>query len=161
MNRDRLIELLGEVKSGATSIEKATEDLAQLPFVSVDSANIDTHRELRTGMPEVVFGQGKTVDEIVQITQKIVEAHGNALITRLSQEAAAKLVEAYPNHRYLERSKIIWINPNPESEGFDIDSEDYVAVVSAGTSDIPVADEAALTVQACNKSVKKVYDCGI
>ena len=155
MNRERLAALLAEVAAGRVAPEDALESLAELPFADLDFAKLDLHRELRSGLPEAVYGTGKSGAELRAIVDKLLEAHGRVLVTRLSSESAAELLRLVPEARYHERARVLTAGP-PHAG-----SEVRVAVMSAGTSDLPVAEEAAVCAEWFGHSVARCADVGV
>ncbi len=155
MNPGALEELLRNVRSGEVSVDEAAEKLARLPFRDLGHSRVDTHRELRCGFPEAVFGETKTPSELVDVTRAIAEAHGRFLATRVTPEGARALLEAFPAAIHHERARIVELEPlEPREVG-------RVLVVSAGTSDMPVAEEAALTARALGARVERLLDVGV
>lgn len=156
MNRERLRSLLDEVASQACTVDHALEALRDLPYEDVAVALIDHHRSLRTGVPEVVFGGGKTPQQVAAIVDRMVAAAGSAIVTRASREAVEAVRESHPEARDYPVARMIAVGEFP----IPLDSP-YVAVVSAGTSDLPVAEEAALTVELLGTRVERLYDAGV
>jgi NCAIR mutase (PurE)-related protein len=159
MDRSKLEKLLAGVRSGDVSLEEALAQLELLPIDNLDYARLDVHRDIRQGLPEVVFCQGKTPDQIVEIIQHLLSHHDRVLGTRLSQQAADKVLPRLPGAEYDPVSKLIkLINgetpvPDPQSP--------YCMVVTGGTSDIPVAEEAAQTLEFFGSRVLKAFDVGV
>lgn len=155
MRREDLRRLLEEVRAGARSPEDAAERLAALPFVAAGDALVDTHRELRTGAPESVYAQGKTPRQCAEAAAAIAAAHGRVLVTRADAAAAAAVRERLPEARWHEEARcVVWSGAEPEPRG-------RVAVVSAGSSDRPVAEEAALTAAFHGAGVERIADVGV
>jgi len=156
MNKEQIRQLLEQVASGNLELDKALEQLRDLPFENLGFAHIDHHRALRTGFPEVIFGQGKTREQIVSIAERIIEHGSQMLATRLAEDAAQALVERFPQAEYdtLARTVLVPAPQTPPQTGL-------VAVVSAGTSDLPVAREAVVTAQAMGAHVEEIYDVGV
>ncbi|MBT4980394.1 MAG: nickel pincer cofactor biosynthesis protein LarB [Gemmatimonadetes bacterium] len=156
MNQEQIRQLLEQVASGNLEPDKALEQLRDLPFENLGFAHIDHHRALRTGFPEVIFGQGKTREQIVSIAERIIEHGSQMLATRLAEDAAQALVERFPQAEYdtLARTVLVPAPQTPPQTGL-------VAVVSAGTSDLPVAREAVVTAQAMGAHVEEIYDVGV
>lgn len=155
--RERVRNLLTRVADGTVSIEDAMLHLAQEPFESIDFATIDHHRALRQGFPEVIFGGAKTSGQIVGIAEKIVERHGAFLATRLSDEAMAALAARFPDVQVnaLGRTALLRGDaPAPVGKG-------TILIVTAGTSDLPVAEEAAVTADALGNRVARLTDVGV
>lgn len=156
MNQEQIRQLLEQVASGSLEPDKALEQLRDLPFENLGFAHIDHHRALRTGFPEVIFGQGKTREQILSIAERIIEHGSQMLATRLAEDAAQALVERFPQaeHDVLARTVLVRAPHTPPRTGL-------VAVVSAGTSDLPVAREAVVTAQAMGAHVEEIYDVGV
>ena len=149
--------LLERVREGETSVDEAVESLRDLPFAELDYATVDHHRALRTGFPEVILGSGKTPEQIVGIIREI-DSHGQAaLATRVSPEAGAQIVKALEDVTYdpVSRTAVLQRTP-PRRIG-----RAPVCVVTAGTSDIPVAEEAAVTAEVLGNDVIRVRDVGV
>jgi pyridinium-3,5-biscarboxylic acid mononucleotide synthase len=157
MDPERLRALLQAVQAGDTSITEALRELRELPFRTLEFARVDTHRHLRTGFPEVVLGQGKTPEQIAAILVQLASAGSTALATRVSAEAAAVVLAAVPTARYLPVPRAIVLGPTPAPDR----GRGSIAVVSAGTADIPVAEEAALTAELAGNRVERLFDVGV
>jgi NCAIR mutase (PurE)-related protein len=156
MNRENLRRLLEEVQSGAIGVESAMERVRHLPFEDLGFAKVDHHRALRHGMPEVILAAGKTPEQVASIAAKIVENAPNLLITRATAECAravAQCVEGIEFHP-LSGTLRLWRDRAVRGKG-------KIAVVSAGTSDIPVAEEAQITAQTMGNAVESIYDIGV
>lgn len=155
MDERRLRELLNSVKSGGIAVDEAARILKTLPYEDLGYSKIDHHRELRLGFSEVIFGQGKNVEMIAQIIRAMREKESNILVTRLSRHKAALLKEEFPEGAYNEIARAFYILPeNHRRIG-------NVLVVSAGTSDIPMAEEAAVTAEAMGSFTQRIYDIGV
>jgi len=155
MNIDSLKELLARFRSGSISEDEVLEKLRTLPFEDIGYAKVDHHRSLRRGFPEVVYGQNKTVEQILGIAQSIVGQKTNFLVTRCSREAAAALAEMYPDGVWNETAGLFYLESKPEAKN------GYVLVITAGTTDIPVAEEAAVTADLFGCNVDRIYDVGV
>jgi pyridinium-3,5-biscarboxylic acid mononucleotide synthase len=153
----RLKDLLARVKNGEVDLDKALADLRQLPFSDLGFAMVDHHRAIRQGVPEVILGEGKTSEQIIAIARSISGASQNVLVTRIDETKAAALVAAIPEtkHSVLARTCTIEQSPIPTL------SDRKVAVVCAGTSDLPVAEECAETLRMVGASVERVFDVGV
>ena len=156
MDLEHLKNLLKGVEAGDVSVDEALERLRHLPFENLGFATIDHHRSLRQGFPEVVFGSGKTPQQIAAIAEKLIERSSNVLITR----ATATTFELVRN---LEKSAIFHESCGAISIARDRTERGRgtVAVVTAGTSDIPVADEAVVTLEIMGNRVSRLYDVGV
>jgi len=156
MNPHDLERLLEEVAAGHTSPHTAYEQLQNLPFEDLGFAKVDHHRALRKGHPEVIYGEGKTPEQLVAIASAMCAKGGNVLATRCSQEGAAALMAALPRGIWHEQARAFALiqQTAPALEG-------YVAVVCAGTSDLPVAEEACITLEVLGAPVERIYDVGV
>lgn len=151
MNTRKLLE---DVRSGAVSVDSALLELKKEPFEDLGFAKIDTHRKLRQGVAEVIYGAGKTPEQITGIARRMLnEGQKTILITRLSEEAAGKLDLPFVYHK---DAKIGIVGELPPMDG-----QGKIVVATGGTSDIPVAEEAALTAQALGNEVVRLYDVGV
>ena len=157
MDRVRLAELLDAVRRGACPVDEALEQLRTLPYEDLGFARIDHHRGLRNGFPEVVFGQGKTPEQIVAIAERLVAAGGNVLVTRLAPEAASHLVSAVAGFEYHALPRLAVRRTRPVETAGD----GTVLVVTAGTADLPVAEEAAISTELMGSDVERLYDVGV
>jgi NCAIR mutase (PurE)-related protein len=156
MNNKYLEGTLNDVASGAITPEEAMEKLKNLPYEDIGFAHIDHHRYLRTGYPETVFCQGKTSKQIAGIMEKLVEKNDNVFGTRATLEDYEAVKKVIPDAKYHDEARIIAINRNPVPV-----TDTKIAIVSAGTADIPVAEEAALTAEMLGNEVMKIYDVGV
>ena len=155
MSPEALRLLLEEVASGALPVAAAIENLRDLPFQDLGFATLDTHRALRQGFPEVVFGQGKTPDQIAAIVAQLCADGQIVLVTRASLQAYEATVKAVPAARYETLARLIIVDgARPTLSG-------RAGVLCAGTSDLPVADEAALCLQAMGAQVTRISDVGV
>lgn len=158
MNRDRLLDLLAAVARGELAVEAAAERLADLPYADLGFARLDLHRELRNGLPEAVYAEGKTEAELVAISRRVHDAHRRVLVTRLAPPASAALLAALPDARYHERARVLTAGaPHPAPTG----PPAPVAVVAAGTADLPVAEEAAVCAEWFGLAVERHPDVGL
>ncbi|MEP6992658.1 MAG: nickel pincer cofactor biosynthesis protein LarB [bacterium] len=157
MRRERVRDLLTRVAEGSTPVEGALEVLAADPVESLGFASIDHHRALRQGFPEVVYGAGKTVEQVVGIARRIAEHGDGVLVTRVSAEAAAALEEALPGLEYNRIAGTCFLRP-PQAPAA---SRDTLLVITAGTSDLPVAEEAAVTAEAMACQLARLNDVGV
>jgi hypothetical protein len=159
MDTARLEALLRGVQDGSTSVNDALSSLKNFPYDdSLGFARLDTHRALRTGHPEVVFCQGKTTEQCVAIAKRLGETAERILMTRASREVADTVIAALPGqsaYHDMARCIVVGAPPAPPESG------EYVAVVTAGTADIPVAEEAALTLEVLGSRVVRVFDVGV
>lgn len=149
-------KLLEEVKDGKLETDEALNRLRILPYEDIGFARIDTHRTLRKGFPEVVLCQGKTLGQIKKIVDAIVVNGGNLLATRATKEVYQAIKEDHPEAVYYEEARIIAIVMKPRRL-----SKGTILIVTGGTSDISVAEEAAVTAQSMGNRVEKLYDVGV
>ena len=152
-----LRKLLQDVKDGSTNIDDALSSLKNLPYEDIGYANIDHHREIRIGYPEVIYCEGKSDEHILGIIERMMEKGSNILGTRCRRETFEKIKRVYSNSEYEEISKILKIKNHKISNIV----KGKIVVVSGGTSDIPVADEAYYTAKFLGNDVERVYDVGV
>lgn len=157
MDPKKLRELLEQVGNGGLTIDDAMTGLRDLPFADLGYAMVDHHRALRQGVPEVILGEGKTADHIVGITEELARRDVNTLITRLDPAKAEAVRERLPAVRYHAVSRIATLEVRP----IPTLGRSPVAVICAGTSDSPVAEEACETLRMLGASVERVYDVGV
>ena len=156
MDRLRLESLLNEVREGRTDVADALTRLRDLPFEDLGFAKLDHHRALRTGMPEVIFAAGKTPDQVARIFAHMAHAGGNVLATRASAECFAAVREIEPRAEFNASARTITLTQTAAPAGRGI-----VGVVCAGTSDLPVAEEAAVTARIMGNQVDLIADVGV
>ena len=156
MNRLQIETLLNEVREGRTDIPQALDRLRDLPFEDMGFAKLDHHRALRTGMPEVIFASGKSTAQVAAIFAHMVKAGGNVLATRVTREMAEAVRAAHPGAEYHETARAIALSQAPSPPG-----KGTVGVVCAGTSDLPVAEEAAVTARLMGNTVELIADVGV
>ncbi|RJQ48661.1 MAG: nickel pincer cofactor biosynthesis protein LarB [Desulfobacteraceae bacterium] len=157
MNLDMLHQLLQSVAAGRLTVERAAENLANMSCEDIDYAHIDHHRSLRKGFPEVIFGQGKTVDQIGGIMEKMLLQENVVLVTRIDSEKAEAVLRRFPDAVFHSDARmIVW-----KKQKISIRQKGTILVLSAGTSDIPVAREAIITAEAMGNSVESVFDVGV
>lgn len=156
MSEEQLRALLETVRAGSTGVDEALEKVRHLPFEDLGFAKVDHHRALRHGMPEVVFGLGKTPGQIIAIARALLDRSENVLITRATPEAAAQVMDVLPDGEHFPMSGTIrfWRNRVLSGKG-------KIAVVCAGTSDIPVAEEAQVTAEVMGNEVDAIHDIGV
>lgn len=157
MTPESLTRLLAQVADGSLSVETASSQLKHLAFEDVGFAHIDHHRALRKGFPEVIFGQGKTAEQICGILEKMVDQEEVILVTRLAPEKAVPVMAAFPDAEYFEDPRLLRIQKRPPK----ITGQGEILIISAGTSDIPVAREAELTARAMGNAVETIFDVGV
>lgn len=157
MNRESIIKLLEQVRESKISADEAAELLASMPFIHGHDAVIDSHRALRQGFPEVIFGQGKTPEQIARIADELLKEGGPVLVTRVEEESSKKVLALTPGGKYDPVSRtLVYIKGRIKITG-----RGTILVVSAGTSDIPVAEEAAITAEVMGNRVGRLYDVGV
>lgn len=156
MDRIHIEALLIEVREGRSGVDEALERLRDMPFEDLGFAKLDHHRALRTGMPEVIFAQGKTAAQVAQIFDRMAHAGGNVLATRASREAFEAVHAVEPRAKYHETARAITLTQAPAEPG-----RGTVSVVCAGTSDLPVAEEAAITARLMGNEVELIADVGV
>lgn len=158
MNVDHLRELIVQVQTGQCSVDEAVAWLRDLPYEDLGFARLDHHRELRQGFPEVVFCEGKRVEHTVEIIRQLTRAHPIVMATRASPEVYAAVQAAVPAARYFPDARIVVVgDPAPALA----QNGKPVLVVSAGTADLNVAEEAAVTAAVMGSRVEKLYDVGV
>jgi len=157
MDAKQLAELLGAVRDGCCSIDDALARLRSLPFEDLGFAKVDHHRALRNGFAEVILGEGKTAAQVVAIAERLAAAGASILVTRLAPEPAATLLAAVPEFVYHEVARVAV----RRAAGEEADPAGTVLVVSAGTADLPVAEEAAISAEAMGNRVERLYDVGV
>jgi pyridinium-3,5-biscarboxylic acid mononucleotide synthase len=157
MNANALKELLDLVASGRMTVSEAVSKLKRLPFENLHYAHVDHHRCLRKGFPEVIFGEGKTGGQILGIAKALVEQGDIVMVTRLSQDKADVVQATYPDAVYYPDGRILVYSPKPPERFY----RGLILVIAAGTSDIPVAEEAAVTSKTMGHPVKTLYDVGV
>ena len=148
--------MLEGLRGGEMSVEQAMEKLKHMPFQGLGHTQLDTHRELRKGYPEVIYCEGKTVVQVNDIVDRMVEGGHNVLGTRASIEMFNEISRKHPEAVYHELSKTITIRQHDYET-----PATYISIVSAGTSDIPVAEEAAITAEFYNNKVERFFDIGV
>jgi len=157
MNVNTLKKLINDIKNGRISISSALERLKTLPFEEMGFATLDTHRSLRQGFPEVILGQGKTPSQIIAIIKKMKERKENILITRVDDAKFRKIKKMVSQAKYNESAKTVFIQSHPVK----LIGKGTVLVICAGTSDIQVAEEAAVTAEVMGNKVERLYDVGV
>lgn len=157
MKIDRLQELLVSLHARRMSPQEALEHLRTLPFEDLDFAKVDHHRSLRTGLPEVIFAPGKTPEQIVEIARSLASRGQNVLITRLTGQQAAVVTRAIPEMAYHPTGRLaVWRQQDLEPSG-----RGKILVVTAGTADLPVSEEAAVTAELLGNRVERLCDVGV
>ncbi len=156
MDESELRNLLKNIKDNKIGVEEGVEKLKDLPFKDLGYAMVDNHREIRVGYPEVIYCEGKTVDQVKGIVEFMLTKDNNILGTRASKEMYKAVKEICPYAKYNESGRTITIVKNSKEK-----TESYIAIVTAGTSDIPVAEEAFETANIFGNKVEKIFDVGV
>ncbi len=157
MDEDNLRELLNDLSTGEVSVDDALERLKNLPFEDIGFACIDHHRGLRRGLSEVIYGEGKDVDDIIAIMERMVDQNEKIMVTRLSSDKAQKIRQRFSEGIYHERARVFTLNQKPTKDS----GRGTILVMSAGTSDIPVAEEVAITARFMGNEVEIIHDIGV
>ena len=157
MSRERVRSLLSRVADGSLPPAQALDDLTKAPFESLGFATVDHHRSLRQGFPEVIYGEGKTTEQIVAIAERIAEREGGFLVTRIADESADALGKRFHDieHNKLGRTALLRGAEQPPT------GRGTILIVTAGTSDLPIAEEAAVTASAMGNAVARLTDVGV
>ncbi len=156
MNRAQIETLLNEVREGRTGVDQALDRLRGMPFEDLGFAKLDHHRALRTGMPEVIFAAGKATQQVAQIFARMAKAGGNVLATRVTPDMVEAVRAVEPRAEFHETARAITLAQAPTPPG-----KGTIAVVCAGTSDLPVAEEAAVTARLMGNTVELIADVGV
>ncbi len=156
MDHNKLEKLLKEVQEGRLEISEAMEELRSFGFKDLGYAKLDYHRELRRKYPEIVYAEGKSVTQLTGITEALLQHDSNIMITRATQEKYEAVLAIAPEAVYHSEARIISILRKEQKK-----PDAYIAVITAGTSDIPVAEEAAVTADLLGNNVKRFYDVGV
>lgn len=159
MNKKVLKDILSEVRSKNIGVDEALKRLKHFPYQDIGIARIDTHRHLRVGFPEAIFCEGKTDDQIMKIVASMVKSKSPILATRISDTSARKLTKKYPRAKHNRLARTVLIEPSGKAKRDE--KVGRVAVITAGTADIPVAEEAAVTCEAMGCNVEKLFDVGV
>jgi hypothetical protein len=157
MERKQLADLLAAVQAGSCPVDDALARLRSLPYEDLDFAKIDHHRALRNGFPEVILGEGKSAEQMIAIAGRMVAAEANVLVTRLAAPDAAALLAAVPGFEYHATPRVAVHRARP----VEIAGRGTILIVSAGTADLPVAEEAAITAELMGNRIERLYDVGV
>jgi hypothetical protein len=157
MDKTRLLTLLNSVAEGRVTSAEAADRLQHLAYEDITYAHIDHHRSLRKGFPEVIFGEGKSADQISGIMEKMIPQENIILVTRTDRQKAETVLSRFPQAVYHEDARMIVLETAP----VPVQGRGPILIISAGTSDIPVAKEAALTAGAMGNTVQTLYDVGV
>lgn len=159
MKKKDIVKLLQDYKQGTLSEEEAAAKIAEVPFEEMQFAEIDHHRELRQGMPEVIYAAGKTPEQVRDIFASLYShSDGNLLATRASRAHYDKVLEKVPEAEYDITARLIYLD---RDRSLQRDENHQILILTAGTSDVPVAEEARLTAYLFGNDVKTCYDCGV
>jgi NCAIR mutase (PurE)-related protein len=156
MNKASLLELLAAVQTGTITPAAASQRLADMPYEDIGHARIDHHRSLRTGLPEVIYAQGKSPDQTAEIFARMAASGTDVLATRADEPTAAAVSASTPAAVFHPKARAITLKQSAASP-----SEGHIAILSAGTSDQPIAEEAAITAELFNAKVTRLYDVGV
>lgn len=156
MNIKEVEKLLKNVKNGKTTIEEALKVLKDFPYTDLGFARIDHHREMRTGYPEIIYCAGKSVDQVKEIVRVMSERENNVIGTRANQEMFDAVKSILPGAIYYPIARIISVQKEKPAS-----PKTSIAVITAGTSDIPIAEEAAITAELLGNKVLRIYDAGV
>jgi NCAIR mutase (PurE)-related protein len=156
MDPEQLRQLLDEVRAGRATVDDALATLRELPFRSLGFAHADTHRHLRTGFPEVVLGTGKTAAQIATLLVELNRGGATVMATRVGADTAGLVSATVPAVRYHQTARMLVLGDTPPERGRGV-----IAVLSAGTADIPVAEEAAVTAEMDGNRVVRIFDVGV
>jgi NCAIR mutase (PurE)-related protein len=156
MNQEYLSKILNDVKNGYLGIDEALERLKDFGTKDLGFATLDTHRELRTGYPEVIFGQGKTPAQVAEIIKYMLTRENNILATRINEETYEKVLDVCKDAVYNPVARTITVRKKEL-----VTPPTYIAVITAGTSDLPVAEEAAVTAEIFGNHIERIVDVGI
>jgi NCAIR mutase (PurE)-related protein len=151
----RLRDLLNSVAEGRLPIDRAVDELRHLPYEDLGFAKVDHHRALRDWVPEVILGEGKTPAQVVEIARRLLERADRLLITRLAPDAARDVLAAIPDATHHETARCVTVERTP------VPRQPGVAILCAGTADLPVAEEAAVTAEIIGTEVRRIYDVGV
>lgn len=154
---DHLVALLKDYKDGKLSDKEILKELENASVEEMDFANIDHHRQKRQGFPEVIFGEGKTTEQIIKIAKSIIKRSNLLLGTRIDKKAYLKIKKEIPEIKYEQAAKVMYL---PQKKFYN-KLDNRLLILTAGTSDIPVAEEARLSAEAMGFRAKKIYDVGV
>lgn len=157
MNPEKIRKILESVSKNETGVEEAFSSLRDLPFEDLDFARLDHHRQLRTGIPEIVFGERKEISHLIKIVGHLHEAGDAVLVSRLTEEKGRALVESFPHGEFLPTPRLFVMGKQKENPNV----HGKIIILAAGTADLPVAEEARATTQFLGSPVESIYDVGI
>ncbi len=156
MQSDTLKKILKQIQDGNISIDDAMNKLKNFPYEDIGFAKLDTHRSIRNGFPEVIFCKGKTNEQIVAIFQSLINSNDLIIGTLATQENFDSVVKNFPNAQFHKKARIIQLGKTPPSK-----TDKIITVITGGTSDIPYAEEAAITAETMGNKVIRLYDIGV
>jgi NCAIR mutase (PurE)-related protein len=156
MDKNRIAEILEQYKQGTVDLAQALDQFKSFPYENLEFARVDHHRHLRQGFPEVIFGQGKSESQIAGIVSKLLRPDNNVLVTRATVSAYEAVKEVAPEAQFHSLARLITIKHK-----LALQAETKITVVSAGTADLPVAEEAAITAEIIGNEVERIYDVGV
>ncbi|MGD9091822.1 MAG: nickel pincer cofactor biosynthesis protein LarB [Anaerolineales bacterium] len=159
MDLNRLRQLLIELQNGQSTVDQTLEMLRRLPYEDLGFAQLDLHRPLRKGLPEVVFCQNKTIDQALEIFRSLWKYHDRVLGTRLTPDMATSIIKELPQAKYDPVSRLLMLSRSSPEDRFGDDR--FALVLSAGTADLPVAEEAAQTLEFFGNNIHRAYDVGV
>jgi len=157
MHEQKIKKLMQNLKSSKIGVDDAVKELKFLPFEDLGFARLDHHREIRLGVPEIVLGEGKTLEQLVPIVRRMTDKSRTVIVSRLDREKGAHLTKEFPGGEYHEKARLFSLRREPEERN----SPGILFILAAGTSDIPVAEEAAITARLLGHDVRRLYDCGV
>jgi pyridinium-3,5-biscarboxylic acid mononucleotide synthase len=157
VDQERLRNLLVDIRDRQVTIEDGLKRIKALPYENLGFATVDHHRSLRQGVPEIVFGEGKAADQILGIVESIIAQEENVLITRLSADKAEFLLNCFSNAEYHPRSRVMTL----AAREIPVEGRGIISVISAGTSDLPVAEEALVTARFLGNRAELLQDMGV
>lgn len=161
MEKEKIAKLLEDVKTGVVSVSTALENLRSLPYEDLGFAKLDMHRSLRNGFPEVVFCQGKTTEQIIEIVSRLASTHHKIIATRATPEVAGRITAVIPESTYHPAARLLVVDKTAPPKVPSSGDARYILVLAAGTADIPVAEEAAITAETMGSVVERSYDVGV
>ncbi len=156
VNAERIRLLLERVRAGEVDVDAAVHDLRRLPYEDMGFARLDHHRALRNGLPEVIFGQGKRPEQIIALARSLAEHGDRLLITRVDAAMAEAILAELPELTYHELARVLVLDRAPAPE-----PKPGILIATAGTADLPVAEEAAITAELMGNAVERLYDVGV
>jgi NCAIR mutase (PurE)-related protein len=157
MDAKAIKKVLESVSRGSLTTDQALEQLKRLPFEDLSYACVDHHRSLRKGFPEVVFGEGKSIEQILGVMEAMVDQQDTVMVTRVSADKAESIIAKYPKAVYHPDARMLVL----ESKPIEPASKGLIMVIAAGTSDIPIAQEAFITAKTMGHRVESLYDVGV